>query len=151
MQTHVRQQIREALKALLLGLPTTGSNVFTNRLTRYQDKNLPALEIQTDREDIELLSSMDDFPQDRKLDVLVRVITKDAQALDNVLDTVIKEVEAKLYADTESNTLDNLVKSMFLRSIETQRDGQIAMPVGQAVMVWEVNYFTCGNAPHVSV
>ena len=53
---HVRQQIREAAKLALTGLPTTGNNVFSSRVYTLQERELPAINIYTANEESEVLA-----------------------------------------------------------------------------------------------
>lgn len=150
MADHVRQQIRAALKTQLTGLTTTGANVFANRVHPVQPSQLPCLLIETNNE-VDTTIDVTSALLDRKLDVVVRVVAKANANLDDTLDTAMKEVEAKLYSSLAVNTLNDLVKSMQLQSIDVALNGEQEKTIGQATMLWQVNYFTRGNAPDVSI
>ena len=53
---HFRTQIREAAAAALIGLATTGANVFQSRLHPIAEAKLPCLLVNTDDEEISALS-----------------------------------------------------------------------------------------------
>ena len=149
--SHVRTQIRDAVTILLTGLPTTGSRVFKSRIRKLSSSDLPALTIETNDEVIVLESVTDDFNNDRSLDLVIRASVKVSADLDTTLDTCVKEVEQALFASFTSNSLSGLVKSMELKAIKVQMNNEGDQPIGEAAMLWSVNYFTRGNAPTVSI
>ena len=148
---HVRTQIRDAVTALLTGLPTTGSRVFKSRIRKLSSSELPALTIETNDEEITLESVTDDFTNDRSLDVVIRANVKVSADLDTALDTCIQEVEQVLFTSIANNSLNGLVKSMQLKVIKVQMNNEGDQPIGEAAMLWSVSYFTRGNAPTVSI
>ncbi len=149
--SHVRTQIRDAVTDLLLGLPTTGNNVFKSRIRKLSAAELPALTIETNDETIDMETTTDDYVNFRTLDLVIRANAKVNADLDNVLDACIQEVEETLFADIVNNTLASLVKDIELKAIKVQMNNEGDQPIGEAAMLWTVNYFTRGNAPDVSI
>lgn len=148
---HVRQQVREALATLLTSLTTTGARVYQSRIRPLKDTELPCLMISTNQEavvadDIHINSVLE-----RRLTVLVTAVAKANSNLDDTLDTIIKEVEAKLNASVSANTLSGLIKYIVLNSLEIEMSADAEKPVGQAVMSFTVIYYTQAASPDVSI
>lgn len=151
MANHVRRQIRDAAKALLTGLATTGARVFTSRVYPIQDSELPALVISTNDEQIDVASIGAQPLLDRLLQLQVRALAKANSALDDTLDACIKEVEIALNASVSANTLSGLAKRITISSIYIDMSGEGEKPIGQAVMNFNVYYKTQANTPDVSI
>lgn len=146
MANHVRQQIRDAAAAALTGLTTSGARVFKSRLTVLAESELPALRISTNNEQI--VPASIGGVQDRTLELKVECVARQSASLDDVLDTMTKEVEVALAA---GYTLGGLVKGAELTRIEVDMSAEADMPTGQATMSFDVNYFTNSDAPDVSI
>lgn len=98
--SHGRQQIRDQVKTTLTGLATTGANVFTNRVYRFDEAELPALYVHTPAEDSEV-GQMGPTPTlHRTLTIEVEGYAADSSAIADTLDTIAAEVEAAIGADT---------------------------------------------------
>lgn len=148
---HVRQQIRAAFAALLVADVNITATIYTSRTVVLQDNELPGLIITTDSEQLEFGSIGFPVVMNRRLRLTVRAVAKVSASLDNTLDTLIEKVEVAVYASAAANTLGGLVKSMELSSININMMAEGELPVGQAIMNFEVNYKTFGNAPGVSI
>lgn len=151
MANHVRQQIREAIGALLTGLTTTGNHVYQSRLLPLQDDELPALVISTNSEKIDVLSVNFNPMLERYLDVVVAVVAKVTSNIDDVLDGSIKEVEQALNASIEVNTLNGLVKEIVLTDIDIEMNATSEKPIGQALLTFKASYYTQASVPDVSI
>jgi hypothetical protein len=151
MANHVRQQIREAVALRLTGLETTGTRVYQSRLIVLQADELPALLIATNSESIELIDIGINALQQRTLTISVTALVKAIDSLDDMLDTVIKEVEQAMSASLTANTLDGLVKDLVLTGIEIEMNSDMEVPAGQAVLTFNANYYTRAQAPDVSI
>jgi len=120
---HVRQQIREEIKSVLIGLSTTGNNVFTSRVYNYD--TLPSLSIYT------LSEERDEETFDKQLRILNVVIearVKATTALDDTLDQIGVEVESALFAN--NNNLNGKCKSMDYDGVEIELSDDGEQPVG---------------------
>ncbi len=151
MAYHVRTQIREAIHGLLTGLPTTGSRVFTNRLQRFDDADLPCLTININNEDIVTESIHADPPLSRDCTVLLTAYVKANADFDDIADAIIKEVEAVFNVAVANNaTLGELVKTIKYQGIVVEFDGSGEQPVAQVIMQYLINYYTQASTPDVA-
>jgi hypothetical protein len=151
MADHIRKQIRDALVTQLTGLATTGNHVFASRVRVLKDNQLPALIINTNDEDIQLGTFTDDESLERVLNVEIIAKAKLNDTVDDQLDQITKEVEAKLYSSNEVNTLGGLVKGLSLSTINVDFDDQAEKPIGQTRMIFNATYYNRANAPDVAI
>jgi len=103
MTTHVRQQIRERAKSLLIGLPTTGANAFVGRTWPTPDEVLPCLMIYTlDEPALEIAMGGMGMGARQMRSVALKIHGRhrldDDEALLNALDAMALEVETVLLA-----------------------------------------------------
>lgn len=145
---HARQQIRVALAALLTGLTTTQNRVFTSRNIVLQDNEMPAIEITTNDENVQMIDIHSGIlERDLSIDVIAKV-----QAIDNVddlLDDIIAEIETRINATPINRTLNGLCQGLELSSIEIGIDESLATPVGQAVLRYQAQYHTNPATPDI--
>lgn len=143
---HARQQIRDALALLLIGLPQTGSRVFTSRNIVLQDAELPAIEINTNQEAVQLQDIHGGIlERDLTIDIIVK--TKVVTQLDDRLDDIIADIEAKINANQTNRTLNGLCQGLDLTELDIGIDESLATPVGQAVLRYKVQYHTPASNP----
>jgi hypothetical protein len=143
---HIRQQVRAAAAALLAGLSTTGSRVFSSQYYALAAGDLPCLLVYTPEED----SSQP--PPRCHPGELRRVITLNVEGvvtgtgnLADALDQIALEVEEKMATDF---TLGSTCKGLQLtRTALTTRAADSPKPVGSVVMVWEVVATTIEGSP----
>lgn len=95
MADHVHTQIREAMKAALTGLSTTGSRVFANRVYPLTAAELPAIRLFTEDEEAEQSGLLGQWRQ-RSLNIVVEACAKANAGLDDTLDQIGKEIEIAL-------------------------------------------------------
>lgn len=147
MANHVRQQIREQVGTTLTGLTTTGSNVFQSRVYPLAASNLPGLLIYTlvETSDLDAMGSSQDLM--RNLSLAIEGYAKASANLDDTLDTIAKEVETALAADTK---LNGLAKNCYLSGTEIQLNGDGDQPIGVVAMTFSVTYRTANNTPDVA-
>lgn len=151
MANHVRQQIRDAVAVMLGGLSLTSSRVFKNRLQPLDEADLPCLLISTDNEQISPQTFGVNAVLERELTLTVKAIVKSSDVYADEIDTVIKDVEQKINLTITNNTLNGLVKTISLQSIEFNDDGQGDQPIAEATMNFSVSYYTLANAPDSSI
>lgn len=107
--SHVRQQIREAVKTLLTGLSATQNNVFVNRVNPIEKGTVPALTIRTGGDQkVETLVSARPALVLRQVDVFVTAYAVGAD-VDEQLDDICVEVEKAI---ANNPTLSGLVNSI---------------------------------------
>lgn len=146
MATHVRQQIREAAKALLTGLAATGDRVFTGDPYAKPADDGPFLRI------VALADERDDEWSDigtidgHRMALLV-IGEAEAVEIEDVLDTLAAEVEAAL-AD---QTFGGLAKATdWMRSTKDFEDGT-KKRAGDVRIEFRIIYRTATGDPTVAV
>ena len=100
--THQRKLIRDAVVALLLASPATaaGTRVFPNRVIPVQHREFPAIAVYTLREETKPYS---DSPRVLKrtleLGITILEAPTDQDPVDDLIDLISEQVEAKLRVD----------------------------------------------------
>jgi hypothetical protein len=149
MGDHLRKRIRAAIAEQLIGLPSIGDRVFrTRRYALSADNDLPAICIYTLTETVKTRTLAPPRLQDRILSVAVEVVSAATDDLDDQLDQICKDVEARMALDPE---LGGLSKDLWFESTEiklTAAEGN--QPTGSAVMKYSALYITREGAPDVS-
>tara|TARA_R100000781_G_scaffold56708_1_gene36713 strand:+ start:1543 stop:1989 length:447 start_codon:yes stop_codon:yes gene_type:complete len=148
MANHVRQQIRERVGSVLTGLTTTASRVYESRVYPLQDSELPALLIYTKEENSEPLVMHTDRVMERVLAIAVECYAKANSNFDDTIDTICKEVEEAIAADT---TLNGLAKDIFIESTEIEFVADGESPVGYATLTFLTTYHVKETNPDVAV
>lgn len=144
---HFRQQIREAAAAALIGLPTSATRVYQSRLHPLESSKLPCLLINTDDEEIETLSIHPLPLIDRTITLTVRAVAKTVGGLDDLLDTMMAEVESAI----GGSDLGGKVKTLTLQSISIEMEAETDKPVGIATMRFLTSYMTVANDATVAI
>ena len=132
---HVRQQIRDQIVTTLTGLTTTETRVSSTPV--YAAASLPALEIRTTSEDVNLddLATLGTV-QYRELTVEIEAKVSQANNADDLLDTVCKEVEVAMAAD---HTLNGKAKdSHYTGGTFERTEGE--QPIHLATLTYVVHY-----------
>ena len=142
---HTRQQIREAAGAILMGLETTGSRVFQSRLYALQNSDVPALRIYTKQETNENQTLISPALQLRKLVLVVECCAKQSIDIDDVLDSMARQVERKL---AQNQTLGGICKYIQLQSTEIGLSKEAEKPIGICALNYEVAYLTNEDEPN---
>ena len=148
MANHVRQQIRERVGTVLTGLTSTASRVYESRVYPLQDSELPALLIYTKSEDSLPLVMHTDRVMERELSLVVECYAKANSNFDDTIDTISKEVEEAIAADT---TLNSLAKDIFIQSTEIEFNAEGESPVGYATLTFLTTYHVNDTNPDLAV
>ncbi len=148
MANHIRQQIRERVGTVLTGLTTTGSRVYQSRVYALADTELPALLIYTKSETSEPLVMHTDRVMERELLLVVECYAKVNSNFDDSIDTISKEVEEAIAADT---TLNSLAKDVYIESTEIEFNAEGESPVGYATLTFLTTYHAKETNPDVAV
>lgn len=143
---HARQQIRIAIAALLTGLNQTQNRVFTSRNIVLQDSEMPAILVETNAEQVQLVDIHSGILE-RNLTIDLMIKVKNVSQVDDLLDEIIAEVEAIINFSPANRTLNGLCQGLELSSIEIGIDESLATPVGQAVMRYQTQYHTNPATP----
>lgn len=153
---HVRRQIREALKAALTGLATTGPRVFVSRPDErpLRPADLPALLLYMGDESAQPMRETQAFPQlmRRTLAPLVDVVFAATDGADDTADQILEEIELALQASESASRLGGLVPEGFLlRGISPMRDDASGdITVHRITLLFQGDYYTAANAPGVA-
>ena len=141
MADHFRRQIVDAVATAVTGLTTTGSNVFTNRVHRLDDTKLPALVIYSSSETSERTNMNNGLYRELSL-VIEGYAKQGATAIDEVMDTIAKEVEVAVAGTSFTGVLD-----VYLASTDMDLVGEGDNPVGAVKLTFMFEYRTLLNAP----
>lgn len=142
--SHVRQQIREQFATTVTGLSTTGSNVFQSRVYNLESTNLPGLIVYTKEEASQPIVIGSSRTLERILSLNVEAYVKGTSNSDDTIDTIAKEIETAIAADT---TLNSLAKDCFLESTEINYNGEGEQPIAVMTMTYQVMYITAEDSP----
>ncbi len=147
---HARTQIRNALTKRLSTLPAFAQRVFENRDVSLDPtkRGGPCLLITAgDEPRIEAASIGTPHIQRRTLSLVVRVIAKAADNVDDVLDQCQLDIELAIAADP---TLGNVVKrGLLLESVVTGIDESLERPLGLAQLTYTAQYNVMSHKPDV--
>ena len=134
--SHARTQIRDAIVARITGLTTTGASVFKSRVFPIDDSPLPALVVYTNDEENTNASMGYPRLQQRQVEVFVEGYAKSTGQVDDLLDTIAKEVETAISADI---TLGGKCRDCYITHTALQlQDGD--KNVGVVRMTWLAFY-----------
>jgi hypothetical protein len=148
MADHVRKQLRDAIATTLTGLPTTGAHVFKSRVYPLQDADLPGIVIRNRYETSTPLTIDEPRTLDRVVQFDIVAVAKMDANLDDMLDTMCKEIEAALTMPLAA--ISALARTIALQSTSFDLQGTAEKKAGMATLLYEVNYFTKENAPDVA-
>jgi hypothetical protein len=151
--SHVRTQIRNAVVAALAGLPTTQGRVFSGRTHPLGKVHLPTLLIYATEEvsDADTMGSAPILLRTLTLSVEGRAVTvgpNAARDIEETLDRIAAEVEAKIVADP---SLDGLTKEITLTATRINAQSPGESHAGEVRMEYRVLYRTAENAPATAV
>jgi hypothetical protein len=147
MANHVIRQIRDNAKTALTSLTTTGANVFVNRSDdqALQDNELPALRIKV-RESDAVVSSMGvGRVYERTCQLIVEACVKQNATFEDVVYTILKEVEVALAAGVTG------AKSVDIAKIEIEDDAKGEKPVALGRFTFHVLFYTANGSPDVAL
>jgi hypothetical protein len=143
MANHARNQLRDLVVARLAGLPTSGARVYRSRVFQMTDNTVPGLIVYSLAESVEHKSIGTPRLQRRTLTFLVECYAKLTNGVEDVLDTMCKEVEAALAADP---SLGNKVRDLHLADTAVQLD-DADRAIGVAQLTWTCIYNLREGAP----
>lgn len=127
--SHIRKQIRDAVAALVTGLPLTGANVFVSRSIAVAKEQRPALCIYT----LEEASGLDGSAQGlrREVTVIINIVLHARDSFDDDVDAIAVNVETAMAAQ---RTLGGLAYDCVLQSTRIGLQGQGENTVALAEM-----------------
>lgn len=143
---HARTQIRNAVKSLLSGISEFNGHVFSNRFSNLQISELPSANVFCLQEsnapgDIHGLSI------ERTLQLGISIKHAVTDNIDAVLDELAELVEVAL--DSQP-TLGGLVRGLQLTATQIQINEDNAEAVGEALLQYQIIYFTQADNPAIT-
>ena len=147
--SHVRQQIREEIAAILGGLVSVpAANVFVSRAYPVNDESLPCVLIYSARDELMSEASAMSGKRGYLLQTNVEVRVRPVAAADALTDTICAEIQAALAAD---DTLGGLVKDLDLYSTDIGFDGEAENPTGYARLAYGALYRIAKGDPETAL
>jgi hypothetical protein len=147
---NIRTQIRNAFTNKLLGLPTTGNNVFTNIVYALEEENLPAIVIITEGESFSYEHPMYPRIETRTMEVKISGLVKQVDNYQDTIDQVILEVEDKL-GEIDFRTCNGLVQWHEKRDLLIDFNGNQEEPIAEFMLTYEVKYRVQENNHTINV
>lgn len=144
---HARTQIREAIKNRLFPISAFNGHVFTSRFSNLQHAELPSVNIFCLQETSTPLD-ISGLSVERTLSVGLSIKTQESSDMDLVLDELADLVEVAIESDT---SLGGLVGNMVLTATQIQINEDAAQAVGEALLQYQVTYFTQANNPAITL
>lgn len=127
---HVRTQVRNAITAALKTLTTVpADSIFESRVYKLDSGDLPAIVVNSEREDIETKGRGDGQPgrQTRDIQNTVIIALVNTDEIEDALDVISLEVEDKIFED---HTLGGVAVSTHLISMERFLTEETDKPFG---------------------
>lgn len=147
MADHLHKQVRDALKASLTGLTTTGSNVFANRIHVLGDGNLPALRIYDDNEDVQSLTLRQPVTHKHRYEIAIDCCAKETGDPDAKNDQISKEVGIAL---SSGITVGGKHLDLFYLGMQREREAA-EKPVAIKRLRYMVEFHSISNAPDTAI
>lgn len=136
MSTPKRQQIREAIKNMLLNNTDAGANVYSNRVSAFWKSELPSISIFM-RDEALTPRDMANKNYIRKSNVLIEIHAEANEGLDDTLDEINEQVEAILLADTG---LINTVQGLVFTDLEFEVANDASTNIGVLTLTLQITY-----------
>lgn len=136
---HARKTIRDQVAQMLAGLTLVpAANVFPTRTYAVDEDHLPAICIYTLSEESGL-DALGPRKMARHLELIVEIVAKVNDTLDDTLDAISAEVENIIGTNF---TLGGTAKDCMLSSTKIAVRGEGDKPTGSAVLTYSVMYRT---------
>lgn len=144
--SHVRQQLREGVRNVLLGQTNAFNSVFVSREYPISQEELPTLIITTESERVDNFTVNHPIQQLRTIDLNVTVINESVNGVENLSDSICSDVEKLI---SESSTIANSITLSSTTGMQPNVVGD------KPVMIVEMNFTaqisTLSNNPDVAV
>lgn len=138
---HARTNIRHATRSQLLGMQTTGQNVFKSRVFSLDETQLPSISVYTDDEDI-----VTDAPTitQRRCELVVEGHAAVDDNVDDVLDQIAAEVEERM---ANGIAVDGVTLAAKLQSTTFDVSSDAELEIGVVKLRFIVPYATRRSTP----
>ena len=145
--SHARTQIRNAIFGIL---DTAIANITIQKSRIYPigSGKLPAILIYTRQENLQDSSLSKPRTQFRNLSLVIEVIAKANNDLDQTLDDLAVQIEEALFVDT---SLGGLVKDTILQTTDIQYLDEGDKPHGVMVMTYTITYAVQETTPETLI
>jgi hypothetical protein len=152
MALHVRTQLRQAVVALLTGLPTTADRVYRGRLRPLAADHAPSLLVYTGDEDIAITEQGQPAVQGRPVELMIegRANSTDSAALEDLLDVITAEVEAAVF-ENDAWSFNGLASHTVLVKTRTRIEAKGDVLNGGIRLEFRVTYSTAEGRPTVAI
>lgn len=145
---HARKQIRDQVITALTGLTTTGNRVYASRSYPMDSGQLPGLVIYTNSQSSELVTIGTSPLLQHSLEVVIEAYVKDSGSVDDIIDTIIKEIEIAIKDDT---ILQNMVKWIYPNDIEVTFSGEGEQKIVVAPITFDATFQTREGLPETII
>ena len=145
---HVRAQIREYVRSLLITIEGLEQHVTIDSEDIPEDLDLPWVHVQVGQEDTDArgLGGPQGRKLQRELQLTVDIYCRDKRELFAQAEDYATEIETKLAAEPRMN---GLASDLRLRAITPSRSSEGDQPIIQLRLLWFVTYFTNERDPTV--
>lgn len=141
--SHLHKQFRDAVIARLMGLATTGANVFEDTGIALPEERLPGLLVDADSETAEELTMQLPVLQERRLSLGISCCAKPVSGVNDLVDQMSLEVE--LAMATGFTVAGHLFRPVY---VAMDRHRQIAdKAAGVKRLEYHITYTSAANAP----
>jgi len=133
-----RKNIRQAIKAALIGNTDAGTRIYTSRVKPIWEDERPLILVYSRTENVtEFAVAPREY--DRVLELSIEIVIDGADDIDDDLDIVGQQVEAVMFEDDTWGGLasDTQLKGM---SMQIEKDGK--QLIGSLILNYEVTYHT---------
>lgn len=126
---HVRQQLREAITAMLETIPGLETKIFPARVHPFTKDDLPGIVVKTEDEIVEKGTERHQQPgiQKRFIETGIYVFTRAQVNIEDAIDELAMKVEKKIFEDP---SIGKLASETVLRSISPATGGEPDAPTG---------------------
>ncbi|MDQ2084764.1 hypothetical protein RA307_31685 [Xanthobacteraceae bacterium Astr-EGSB] len=141
---HARQQLREAVKTAVTGLPITGTHVETGRTRPLPEGHPQTLLVYTKPENSDVDAQGEDATLMRDLRLVVEIRVTAAEPPDDELDLIATDVEAALATNA---AVLAMVREITLIRSDPQVTAEGASHIGRLALEYRVVYRTRESDP----
>lgn len=136
MSAPKRQQIREALRDMLINQTDAGANVYPNRVSAFWKAELPSISIFF-REEEGTPRNLSGKDYIRKGQIAVEIHCQVAEGLDDSMDKIADQVEQKIFGDL--SLLGKVLGTIYQNS-SFEFSGEGRDVIGVTSMTFEITY-----------
>lgn len=133
---HKRQEIREAVKAMLLDQTLANANVYSNRVSTFWKQQLPSISVFT-RDEETTPRDLANSKYVRTLNLTIEIHAEAKENLDDTLDTIADQIETLIGTD---QSLGGTALGTIMTGTTVELAGEAATPVGVLTLSFQTKY-----------